>query len=272
MDRDVWLVLLGALLAGPLCVMATIYASRRLWRAARRISLRARGHDQLVELGQLAGGLAHELKNPLSTINMNLKLLAEDLSRQGDPDSQRTLRRLVSVQAESARLKDILDDFLRYAGRMELAPAPLDVRRLVEELTDFYAPQAEAARVVMRTSMPESPLIVNVDANLLKQALLNLMINALQAMENGGELLIKVASVRGKAQVEVIDTGTGIDPQLLPRIFEVYYSTKSRGMGLGLPTTRRIIREHGGCIQVESEPGKGTRFLITLPQAAKPGP
>ena len=141
----------------------------------------------------------------------------------------------------------------------------VDLRRVIGELTDFFAPQADAARVVMRTSLPDEPVAVCLDVNLLKQALLNLMIDALQAMPGGGELLIKVSRQRRMAMVEVIDTGTGMSAEQLSRIFQVYYSTKSRGMGLGLPTTRRIIREHGGTIQVDSEVGKGTRFIIQLP-------
>jgi signal transduction histidine kinase len=223
-----------------------------------------------VELGQLAGGLAHEIKNPLSTINVNLKLLSEDLSRQGDEESKRALRRLTSVQAEASRLKDILDDFLRFAGRMELSPSVVDLRRLVEEMADFFAPQADSARVVLRPSLPPEPVRVRVDENLIKQALLNLMINAVQAMPQGGELILRVSPQRGQAVAEVIDTGTGIPKEDLPRIFEVYYSTKQRGTGLGLPLTYRIIREHGGTIRVESELGKGTRFIIHLPVAAQP--
>ncbi len=257
--------MLGAAVGGAVCALAVWLTARRIWRSARRLSARNKGHDQLVELGHLAGGLAHEIKNPLSTINMNLKLLSEDLARQTSDESQRSLRRLSSVQTEAARLKDILDDFLRYAGRMELSPMVVDLRRVIGELTDFFAPQADAARVVMRTSLPDEPVAVCLDVNLLEQALLNLMINALQAMPGGGELLIKVSRQRRMAMVEVIDTGTGMSAEQLSRIFQVYYSTKSRGMGLGLPTTRRIIREHGGTIQVDSEVGKGTRFIIQLP-------
>ena len=106
---------------GAVSALAVWLTARRIWRSARRLSARNKGHDQLVELGHLAGGLAHEIKNPLSTINMNLKLLSEDLARQTSDESQRSLRRLSSVQTEAARLKDILDDFLRYAGRMESA-------------------------------------------------------------------------------------------------------------------------------------------------------
>lgn len=238
-----------------------------MWRAARRLSARTKGQEHLAELGQLAGGLAHEIKNPLSTINVNLKLLAEDLQREEDPVHRRWLIRLQGVQSEAGRLRDILDDFLRYAGKHELQPVVADLRGLIGELTDFFAPQAEAARVVMRTSLPDSPVRCKVDSDLIKQALLNLMINAVQAMNQGGELLIRLSSARGQAVLEVTDTGPGIPPGDLGKVFQVYYSTKKQGSGLGLPTTRRIIREHDGAIQVHSEVAKGTRFVVTLPLA-----
>jgi signal transduction histidine kinase len=110
-----------------------------------------------------------------------------------------------------------------------------------------------------------------VDANLLKQAVLNLMINSTQAMADGGELLIRLAPRRGEAVLEVTDTGKGIPPEDQARIFQVYYSTKKGGTGLGLPTTQRIIREHGGTLSVQSQVGKGTRFVIALPLSTTPG-
>jgi len=260
----IWL-LIGMLVAGPLWVLGTLYGARRIWQTARRLTVRARGHEHLAELGQLAGGLAHEIKNPLSTINVNLKLLAEDLARDDQPANARLLRRLNSVQNETARLKDILDDFLRFAGRLELTREVVDLRRLVQELSDFFAPQADTSRIVMRTYLGDSPVRVSIDANLIKQALLNLLINAQQAMQSGGELIVKVGTQRGQACIEVIDTGVGIPKEDLARVFQVYYSTKATGSGLGLPTTQRIIREHGGTIRAQSEPGKGTRFVILLP-------
>lgn len=264
----VW-ILVGTLLGGLLWVPAALWFSRRVWRNARRLSARAKGQEQLVELGQLAGGLAHEIKNPLSTINLNLNLLAEDLSRYSDEPHRRCQRRLVSVQEEATRLRDILEDFLRFAGKYELQLATVDLRRLVGELADFFAPQAEAARVVMRTTLPPGPVRSCVDENLIKQALLNLMINATQAMTEGGELIIRLADQRGRAVIEVIDTGPGIDPADIERVFQVYYSTKKHGSGLGLPTTRRIIHEHDGTIHVQSEKGMGTRFVISLPLATE---
>jgi len=258
---------IGAAIGAIVAIAVLALSVRRTWRTSRRLAARAKGRDHLVQLGQLTGGLAHEIKNPLSTINVNLKLLAEDLAHRPDEDHRRWLRRLGNVQAEVGRVKDILDDFLRFAGRCELELQTMDLRVLAEELIDFFTPQAESANVVLRSSLSDTEVPCRVDSNLLKQALLNLMINAVQAMDTGGELLIRVGPSRSRARIEVTDTGPGIGPDELKRIFEAYYSTKNQGTGLGLPTTRRIINEHGGTIRAESEPGKGTRFVIELPIA-----
>ncbi|MBT3200981.1 MAG: two-component sensor histidine kinase [Phycisphaerales bacterium] len=259
------MILLGAVIASPIAVLITLRASRRTWRSTRRLAARARDTEHIRELSQLTGGLAHEIKNPLSTINMNLKLLAEDLEHNDSELHRRWRRRLESVQHETERLRAILDDFLRYAGKHELQLQDCDLRTLVEELTDFFTPQAAASNVIMRTSLGSEAIGCSIDTNLIKQALLNLMINAVDAMSDGGELMISVSSAKGKGVIEVTDTGPGIKPDDLPHVFGVYFSTKSGGSGLGLPTSRRIIREHGGNITVESEPGKGSQFTIALP-------
>ena len=221
----------------------------------------------LAEMAHLAGGLAHEIKNPLSTINVNLRLLSEDLQRIDDDEHRRWLRRLQSVQSESDRLKATLDDFLRLTGKMELSPQATDLRTVVAELVDFFGPQAESDGALVRSNVPDQPVVCNVDAKLFKQALLNLLINAVQAMTDGGELILRVSAGENEGRVEVIDTGPGLSPEDIDRIFSLYYSTKTGGSGLGLPTTRRIVHEHGGRLDVDSEVGQGTRFTIALPLA-----
>ncbi len=260
-----WWVLIGALASGPIWVILAVWAGRRMWHRARQLVARSKGREHLVELGQLAGGLAHEIKNPLSTINVNLQLLAEDLAREDNDDTRRWLRRLSHAQEEANRLRATLDDFLHYAGKLELDLAAVDIRRIITELVDFFSPQAEAAHVLVRTTMHDQPITCNVDADIIKQAVLNLMINATEAMTDAGELMIHVSAQRETAVIEVTDTGPGMTADARAKIFDVYFSTKKHGTGLGLPTARRIIREHGGTLRVESEVGKGTRFIISLP-------
>ena len=163
----IWWLILAALLPGPIWVLLTLRASARMWRSTRRLAARARGTEHLRELGQLTGGLAHEIKNPLSTINMNLKLLSEDFVHHDSELHRRWLRRLDAVQHETQRLHAILDDFLRYAGKHELQLRNDDLRCIVEDLTDFFAPQADAANVIMRTSLGSDAVTCRIDSNLI---------------------------------------------------------------------------------------------------------
>ena len=234
------------------------------YRRYERLQQRARQAERLAELGTLTGGLAHEIKNPLSTIQLNLQLLREDLP--DIPSYSRMVNRLATVQKEASRLRDILDDFMRYAGKVELSRTNVNLCNLLEELVDFYTPQAQLQRVRLRVRRPDHPVVAAVDERLVKQAVLNLMINALQAMpEQGGEIILSVRAQDGRAWIDVTDTGKGIEPEALSRIFNAYYSTKRGGTGLGLAISRRIVEEHGGRVSVISEPGKGSVFSLEFP-------
>ncbi len=258
---------LGAASAAIVTAVTVLLLVRRRLRTARNLIRHVHDHEHLAELGRLTGGLAHEIKNPLSTIRLNLQLLAEDFQLADDDMGRRHYQRLNRLQDEVQRLHDILGEFLRFVSNQELHTDQLDLRQALEELIDFFRPQAEASRVVIRGLMPPQPVLVDVDVTLIKQAVLNLLINAVQAMPEGGELILRLTTSLSKAVLEVIDTGPGIPPDVLGQIFDAYYSTRSGGTGLGLPTTRRIIRQHHGQIAADSELGKGTRFRITLPLA-----
>ena len=237
------------------------------YKRYERLQKHARESERLAELGTLTGGLAHEIKNPLSTVQLNLQLLGEDLD-PANPAYPRLSSRLKTVQKETARLRDTVDDFLRYAGRMELVKQPVDLNNLLEELVDFFSPQAQLQRVQLRLRRADGNLVAPVDERLLKQAILNLLINGLQAMpEAGGEIILSARRQDGRALLEVIDTGRGMDADTVKRIFDAYYSTKRSGTGLGLAIARRVIREHGGEIKVRSEPGKGSAFEMWIPMA-----
>ena len=256
-------LLLGWLSSVAVSAVIVVVAYRRIDRLQRR----ARQAERLAELGTLTGGLAHEIKNPLSTVQLNLQLLREDL----DPDVPaftRLVRRLETVQKETSRLRDILDDFLRYAGKLELNKQPTDVNHLLEELVDFLTPQAQLQRVQLRVRPADGPvpLVVPLDERHIKQTLLNFMINALQAMpESGGEIILSARRDDGRAVLEVTDTGRGIEPEAVPQIFDAYYSKKKGGTGLGLAIAKRLVEEHGGRVGVTSELGKGSVFRVELP-------
>ena len=231
----------------------------------------------LEELGKLTGELAHEIKNPLSTIKINLKLIAEELegaNRAGadqagqEANSQRftrALRKIAVIQKETDRLEQILEGFLRYVGKTELQLASVDINSLISDMIDFYSPQAHSHSIIIRQQLYDKPLVCKADESMLKQAILNLFINARQAMSDGGELLIRTDRRKKNAVIQITDTGRGIAPDKLPHIFDAYYSSRPQGSGLGLPTAKKIVEAHNGTITVDSEPGKGTSFTIRLP-------
>jgi len=255
----------GFIVCTAIAAVWTISAFRRLNELQRR----TREAERLAELGTLTGGLAHEIKNPLSTVQLNLQLLAEDVSAEHS-GSARLTNRLETVQRETGRLREILEDFLRYAGRMELDRRPVDLNVIVEDLCDFFSPQAQLQRTQLRVRKAPEPVVMDLDVKLINQGILNLMINALQAMPDGGELMLAIEATADTARIDVTDTGPGIPAEVLGKIFQAYYSTKRGGNGLGLALTRRIAREHGGELTVESVPGKGTKFTIQLPRTATP--
>ena len=193
--------------------------------------------------------------------------MEEDLASL--PGAQRSLTRLSTLKKEADRLRQTLDDFLKFAGRIELRVERVSLNSLVEHLVDFIHPQAQASKIRVLTALTPDDPHCPLDSNLIKQALLNLMLNAIQSMPNGGELLIRTLCENNVTILYVSDTGVGIPPENLPHIFDAYFTTKRGGTGLGLPTTRRIIEEHNGHIAVESEPGKGTSFRIDLPCVGK---
>ena len=229
--------------------------------------------NEIEELGKLTGELAHEIKNPLSTIKVNLQLISEDIKDSnpgttgpvGDQRLPRAFRKIAIVQKEAERLEQILDGFLRYASRTELQPANVNINNIVSDMIDFYSPQCRSHSITIRHGLHAEPLICKADANMLKQVILNLFINAQQAMNRGGELMIKTAKQKDYAQIQISDTGSGIEAQKLPYIFEAYHSSRPQGCGLGLATAKRIIEAHNGTITVASETGKGTAFTIQLP-------
>ena len=222
--------------------------------------------DAWAQVVTLAAGLAHEIKNPLSTINLNLQLLQEDWQNPQSPKERRTLKRLDTLHREAQRLATLLDDFLRYARTPDLEPQPCPLNDLLGDLVDFVRPEAERHHIDIRTDLAPGLPRLSADPKLLRQAILNLFINAQQAMPDGGELIVQTAAPDpAHVQIDITDTGVGIPDHNLHKIFDVYFSTKQGGSGLGLSTARRIIHRHGGTITVESEIHKGTHFAITLP-------
>lgn len=277
-------MILGFLLGAVLGSLATLLVWGVCARAARkaiREHLQTQRLKRSDEVRALTRGLTHELKNPLSTIGLNADLLREavhDARGIDEADRSPIVRRTQAIQRESERLTGILQDFERFAGEVRLHLKASDLNAVTDELVDFYAPQAAAAGIRIRADLCPQRLMSEVDADQLKQAMLNLVLNATQAMaaqvgaSAAKELILRTRLSESGTEpdepsgvIHVIDTGPGVPDDVRARMFEPYYTTKPSGSGIGLAITKRIIDEHGGTLTVFSELGRGTDFQITLP-------
>lgn len=230
-----------------------------------------RDHERLLaqyaEIVSLAGGLAHEIRNPLSTITLNLDLLLEDLNAGDSPRERRMLQKVSSLRKQCVQLERLLNDFLQFARAGSIESKSTDLNQLVQEFIEFYQPQAKDLGIEISPHLAANLPPVNIDIRLFRQVLTNLSRNAQEAMPKGGVLELQTYTRADRVMLEIIDTGEGMTAETQSKMFDAFYSTKQDGTGLGLPTVRKIVEAHQGTIHCDSEPGRGTRFSISLPMA-----
>jgi signal transduction histidine kinase len=216
---------------------------------------------RLTAINSLTGRVAHEIKNPLNSIALRLELLRSRISGEA-PEAESE----ISVLSEEVtRLDRVVRTFLDFNRPVELAFEDTDAGDLVAEIARFLEPEAAARGVRVELETPVSPLFIRADGGLLRQALLNVAVNGIEAMHNGGSLALRVSRVNDRCVIRIADTGPGIPAEQRERVFQLYYTTKPRGTGIGLAMTFRAVQLHGGTIDIESEPGKGTAFITMLP-------
>ncbi len=201
----------------------------------------------------------------LDHVAQDLDLLAEEFQEPESTREKRIVQKIDRLRRESQRLQDILENFLRYARVQEPRLETTDLNVVVEELRDFFEPTAMGQDIVIRTQYEPDLPRMSLDAGLFRQALLNLFINARHALPDGGELLLRTRSDGPWNVLEVTDTGVGMTEDVRDHVFDPFYTTRAGGSGLGLPTVLRIVEAHGGSIAVQSEPGKGSQFILRLP-------
>jgi signal transduction histidine kinase len=216
--------------------------------------------ENMAAIGQLAATVGHELRNPLAVV-MNVLYLMKVGSKA--PTDDPIHRHLATAEREISAATRIVSDLLDYAAGRGPILAPVEVCDLVAEALSV-APPPDGVQVVQRGE----PLVVDADRDQIRQALLNLITNAYDAMPGGGVLTVSTASVPGSAQITVTDTGTGMDEQTRDSIFTPFFTKKTRGIGLGLAVTKRVVEANGGMIAVQSMPGAGSSFTVTLPVLA----
>jgi signal transduction histidine kinase len=226
---------------------------------------------QFNELAELAGSLAHEIKNPLSVIHMNADLLCEELEESQWPGQRRAIAKVDMIRQQCNRLENLLRDFLRFARMRDLDMTTGSLNDNIESVLRLYQAQADRSSIRLQKFLDPNLPNIKLHSDSLQAALLNLVKNALEAMPDGGELLVRTFAVPGGVAMEMIDTGCGMDEITAMRMFEPFYSTKHGGTGLGLPTARKIIEAHGGRISVQSEVGRGSKFVLEFPTPIRLG-
>ncbi|GAB5403196.1 MAG: HAMP domain-containing sensor histidine kinase [Aureliella sp.] len=224
---------------------------------------------QYHELAELAGSLAHEIKNPLSVIHMNADLLSEELGDFDWPGRRRAENKVDMIRQQCQRMENLLRDFMKFSRVQNLEMTPGDMNEQVDSVLRFFQAQADKYGIdVVRYLDTNLPSIL-LHSDSLQAALINLVKNAFEAMEDGGQFIVRTYTTPRGVALDLIDTGRGMDEGTALHMFEPFYSTKNGGSGLGLPTARKIIEAHGGRINVQSEVGRGTKFLLEFPTPAR---
>lgn len=240
---------------------------------------------KLAELGRLMAGVAHEVKNPLNAMTIHLELLRSKLARVSEPavaaagssnlpgsdlrpPTADIAKHVDIITKEIRRLDTVLNGFLKFARPDELKLQPTHLSNVLSDVVTTMAPEAEQARVVVKYECPRDLPDIKADPAMLRQAILNLALNACQAMPNGGTLKMTCrTTTHNRVEIDVEDTGVGIPPEHLQKIFDLYFTTKEKGSGIGLSMVYRIVQLHDGEVEVQSTPGRGTRFRLVFPQA-----
>ena len=236
----------------------------------RELEAQLQQAEKSAVVGRLGSAIAHEIRNPLNYINLTLDHLRSKYSPD-EPERRKTFEKLTSqLKAEVARINQQISDFLNYSRPTKANMQPIDARKVIEDSLRIVEPQAEEKNVTIGVIEHENVPKILGDPEFLRSVFNNLFINALQTMEtNGGRLNIKILpGESGKCvKFEISDTGSGISPENLSKIFEPYFSTKETGTGLGLAIVHKIVEIHNGTIDVESTEGEGTKFTVKLPKA-----
>lgn len=223
--------------------------------------------ERFSALNMLAAGVAHEIGNPLNSLNIHLQLMQRNL-RKAPPKVRASLEESVNVaRSEVARLDNIITQFLRAIRPQALQLQPAEINQVLNEALQFLGPEIHDRDILLEKRLGQGMPLLQLDSDQIKQAFYNICRNAFQAMQSGGILHVETSQDAEHVKVVFADSGGGIAPENITRIFEPYFTTKSDGNGLGLLIVRRIVRAHGGEVMLESAPGRGLTVTILLPRA-----
>lgn len=220
-----------------------------------------RRNDRLAALGEMSAGIAHEIRNPLGIISSSAQLLGRRLPAPAPEIGQL----LDIIQEETTRLNGLITDFLTFGRPAQPRRQIVNLSGLVRRAVEHVQGVSERKGVTVVADLPTAPLTASVDAEMVQQVLLNLLLNALDATAGGGKVVVSLGSENGKLRLDVSDNGCGIAEEIRPKIFNPFFTTKEKGTGLGLANAHRMVEAHGGEISVQSVPGQGSEFTVRLP-------
>lgn len=224
----------------------------------KELELQLNVSSRLAAISRLTGGVAHEIKNPLNAIALHLEILRSKLD-SSEPE-------LDVIANEIRRLDQVVRTFLKFSKPIELNLQPVDCGAILNEVATLVAPEAKKKHVTVRTHLPPGPLLIKADSNLMQQAILNVVINSIEAVPEHGTVDLRAERSEGECLLTLTDNGPGIPKDVQHKIFDLYFSTKQNGSGIGLAVTFQMVQLHSGTIDVVSEPGKGTSFRLRFPE------
>ncbi len=239
------------------------YMVRKL-REERELSEKLRKAEHFSGIGQVAQSIAHEIKNPLNFLSLSIDHIKEHFNRCNSTDMDRYTSLIVSMKNEIHRLSKFAESFLEYGKPIGLNTRRINIGGLIDEVIELAGITAQKRNILITKEYVSLPFL-SLDPEFIKTCIYNVIINAFEAMPNGGTLTIRTNEVDSRFQLHIEDTGIGVDEEKIPKIFEPFFTTKEGGLGLGLSLTKRIVEEHGGKVLFESKKGIGSAVTFTLP-------
>ncbi len=263
--KNVFLSVFFFLILGASAITLIGINQNRHLKKMREMEDRIQLAERLSSLGHLAAGVAHEIRNPLNAMGMGIQRLRREFLPPDESKREEYISFTELILKEIRRVDNIIEQFLTLSRPFQLSLRESSLRDLLKHLVALFQEEASSLGITLQAEIPAGLPSISMDPEKLTQALINIMKNGMQAMERGGTLRIEARPAKEGVEVVISDSGSGIPPEQMETIFDYYYTTKEKGVGLGLPIAHRIIEAHGGQLKIESQVGSGTKVTVTLP-------